>query len=134
MTPPAPPPESGIESPTVPPGDRFAALHARIGAFVAARDWARFHNPKNLAMALVAEAGELAAELQWLTPAEADALDPAKKEAVAMEMADVLIYLIELGDRLGVDPLAAAGRKLDRNEVRYPVEKAFGNAKKYDEL
>lgn len=114
--------------------DRFDALRERIRAFVAARDWAKFHNPKNLAMALVAEAGELAAELQWLTPEEADALDPAKREAVAMEIADVLIYMVELADRLGLDPIEAAGRKLDRNAVRYPVEKSRGNAKKYDEL
>lgn len=134
MTRSLPPRDPASASAAVPSADRFEALRTRIAAFVAARDWARFHNPKNLAMALVAEAGELAAEFQWLTPAEADALDSAKKEAVAMEMADVLIYLIELGERLGVDPLDAAGRKLDRNEIRYPVEKAFGNAKKYDEF
>lgn len=113
---------------------RFEHLSDRIAAFVAARDWARFHNPKNLAMALVAEAGELTAELQWLTPAEADALDPQRRERVAMEIADVLIYLVELAGRVGVDPIDAAHRKLDRNEERYPVERARGNAKKYDEL
>ena len=117
-----------------PPEDRFDRLCGDIARFVADRDWAKFHNPKNLAMALVAEAGELVEHFQWLTPDEADTLDPASKEEAAMEIADVLIYLIELSGRLGVDPLAAAQRKLARNAVRYPVEKSRGVATKYDKL
>ena len=116
------------------PEDRFAKLCDDIAAFVAARDWAKFHNPKNLAMALVGEAGELVEHFQWLTPDEADALNPASKEEAAMEIADVLIYLIELSGRLGIDPIAAAQRKLARNAVRYPVEKSFGVATKYDKI
>jgi dCTP diphosphatase len=116
------------------PVDRFAHLQRDIATFVAERDWAKFHNPKNLAMALVGEAGELVEHFQWLTPAEADALDPVAKEEVALEIADVLIYLIELSDRLGIDPIDAAQRKLARNAVRYPVEKSRGVATKYNKL
>lgn len=114
--------------------DRFGAFHSKLRAFVAAREWDQFHNPKNLAIALVAEAGELAAEFQWLTPEEADHLTREKHEAVALEIADVLIYLLELCDRLDIDPIAAAETKLARNELRYPVDKARGVATKYDKL
>lgn len=114
--------------------DRYEAFHAKLRVFIAEREWDKFHNPKNLAMALVAEAGELAAEFQWLTPEQADNLDREKHEAVAMEIADVLIYLVELADRLGVDPIGAAETKLARNAVRYPVDKSRGVATKYDKL
>lgn len=114
--------------------DRFEQFHSKLRAFIAERDWEKFHNPKNLAMALAGEAGELLAEFQWLTPEESDALAPAKHEAVAMEIADVFIYMVELCDRLGIDPIQAAESKLARNAVRYPVERSRGLAKKYDEL
>jgi NTP pyrophosphatase (non-canonical NTP hydrolase) len=114
--------------------DSIETLRTRLRVFVAERDWDRFHNPKNLAMALVAEAGELVEHFQWLTPAEADQLTPEARVEVEHEIADVLIYLVELADRLGVDPLAAAERKLVLNEKKYPVEKARGSAKKYDKL
>jgi dCTP diphosphatase len=114
--------------------DRFDSFHAKLLAFVAERDWAKFHNPKNLAMALVAEAGELVEHFQWLTPEQADALNAQAREEVAMEIADVLIYLVELADRLGIDPIEAAERKLARNAVRYPVEKSRGVSTKYDKL
>ena len=109
-------------------------LTARLREFAAARDWEQFHTPKNLAMALVAEAGELVEHFQWLTPAQADHLPPETRIEVEHEIADVLIFLVELADRLGVDPLAAAERKLALNEKKYPIEKARGNAKKYDKL
>ena len=80
--------------------DSLAALRARLRAFVAERDWDKFHNPKNLAMALVAEAGELVEHFQWLTAEEADDLSPEVREEVEQEIADVLIYLVELADRL----------------------------------
>lgn len=116
------------------PNDRFTAFHQRLRAFVAERDWAQFHNPKNLVMALVAEAGELVEPFQWLTPEQADQLPPAQHEAVAMEIADVFIYLLELADRLDIDVLQAAERKLARNAERYPVAKSRGVATKYDQL
>jgi NTP pyrophosphatase (non-canonical NTP hydrolase) len=114
--------------------DTIEALRTRLRVFVAERDWDQFHNPKNLAMALVAEAGELVEHFQWLTPAQADHLPPETRVEVEHEIADVLIFLVELADRLGVDPLAAAERKLALNEKKYPVEKARGSAKKYDKL
>jgi len=114
--------------------DSLDALRAQLRAFVAEREWDKFHNPKNLAMALVGEAGELAAHFQWLTPEEADHLAADARAEVELEIADVLIFLVELADRLGVDPLAAAEKKLALNALRYPVEKARGNARKYDEL
>jgi NTP pyrophosphatase (non-canonical NTP hydrolase) len=114
--------------------DRFDRLHARIRAFVAERDWDQFHNPKNLAMALVAEAGELVEHFQWLTPEQADRLPPETLAEVEHEIADVLIFLVELADRLKIDPLAAAEKKLALNARKYPVEKARGNATKYDKL
>ncbi len=114
--------------------DSLDALRTSLRRFVAERDWDQFHNPKNLAMALIAEAGELVEHFQWLTPAEADSLPPDTRIEVAHEIADVLIFLVELADRLGIDPLAAAERKLALNAKKYPVEKARGSARKYDKL
>jgi NTP pyrophosphatase (non-canonical NTP hydrolase) len=108
-------------------------LTERIRQFAADRDWDQFHTPKNLAMALVAEAGELAAEFQWLTAAQSAAPDPEQLARIRAESADVLIYLVRLAERLDFDLLAAAKAKLAANERRYPVEKARGSAKKYTE-
>jgi NTP pyrophosphatase (non-canonical NTP hydrolase) len=110
------------------------ALRADLRAFVDEREWDQFHNPKNLVMALVAEAGELVEHFQWLTPEQADRLAPDTLEEVALEVADVLLLLLRLCDRLGVDPLEAASRKLVLNRVKYPVEKARGTSTKYDKL
>ncbi len=108
-------------------------LTQRVRRFAAEREWDQFHTPKNLAMALVAEAGELAAEFQWLTAAQSAAPSPQQLERIHAEAADVLIYLVRLADRLGFDLLAAAGAKLEENARRYPVEKARGSSKKYTE-
>jgi NTP pyrophosphatase (non-canonical NTP hydrolase) len=114
--------------------DSLDTLRTRLRVFVAEREWDKFHNPKNLAMALVVEAGELVEQFQWLSPHEADSLRPETRAAVELEIADVLIFLVELADRLGIDPLAAAEKKLALNADRYPVEKARGHARKYDKL
>jgi dCTP diphosphatase len=114
--------------------DSLAALRVRLRGFVAERDWDKFHNPKNLAMALVAEAGELVEHFQWLTAEQADGLSPEAREEVEHEIADVLIYLVELADRLNIDPLAAAEKKLAINAAKYPAEKARGRATKYSKL
>ena len=117
-----------------PPGDRLEALRAQLRAFVAERDWDQFHNPKNLAMALVVEAGELLEHFQWLTPEQSDQLTPEAKAEVALEIADVLLFLLRLCDRLDIDPVQAAQAKLVLNARKYPVEKARGRAAKYDKL
>ena len=114
--------------------DRLENLRARIAAFVAERDWEQFHNPKNLAMALAAEAGELLEHFQWLTPAQASDLPAGTREEVALECADVLLYLLRLCDKLGIDLAAAADRKLALNAKKYPVEKSRGKMTKYDKL
>lgn len=110
------------------------ALRDALRAFAAERDWDRFHTPKNLAAALAVEAAELLEPFQWLTPEESAALTPEQHAAVREEMADVLLYLLRLADRLDVDLVAAARDKLRRNAEKYPVDKARGSARKYDAL
>lgn len=116
------------------PIDRVDRLRARLAAFVEERDWDQFHNPKNLAMALAAEAGELLEHFQWLSAEEAARLPPDVRREVALEMADILLFLLRLSDKLGVDLLAAAENKLEINRKKYPVEKAKGRATKYTKL
>ncbi len=114
--------------------DSLAALREAVRRFAEERDWTRFHSPKNLVMAMTGEVGEVAEHFQWLSAEESAALDDGTREAVALELADVLIYLVRLADVLGVDLDEAARRKLAINALRYPVEKAYGNAIKYDQL
>jgi NTP pyrophosphatase (non-canonical NTP hydrolase) len=116
------------------PTDRLEALRAQLRAFVAERDWDQFHTPKNLAMALVAEAGELVEHFQWLTPEASGNLPDEVRAEVELEIADVLLFLLRLCDKLEVDPIAAAEKKLELNRKKYPVEKAKGRATKYDKL
>jgi NTP pyrophosphatase (non-canonical NTP hydrolase) len=108
-------------------------LQLRVRQFAAERDWEQFHTPKNLAMALVAEAGELAAEFQWLTAAQSAAPDAGQLGRIRAESADVLIYLLRLADELGFDLLAAAADKIETNERRYPLDRVRGSSKKYTE-
>ena len=108
-------------------------LSQRLRQFAAERDWEQFHTPKNLATALVAEAGELAAEFQWLTAAQSSAPNAEQLARIRAEAADVLIYLVRLADKLGFDLLDAATAKIAENERRYPAEKVRGSAKKYDQ-
>ncbi len=114
--------------------DSLQTLRAKLDAFAAERDWDQFHNPKNLAMALTAEASELLEHFQWLTLEEAANLLPATRDAVALECADVLLFLIRLADKLDIDLAAAAQKKLELNALKYPVEKSRGRATKYDKL
>lgn len=114
--------------------DSLDQLAQRLQAFAQARDWGQFHSPKNLASALIVEAGELLEHFQWLTEDQSRNLDAGKKQEVAFEMADVLLYLIQMGNELGVDLVDAAQRKVALNEQKYPVEQAKGSSKKYDEL
>lgn len=105
-------------------------LQTRVQEFAVERDWQQFHTPKNLAMAVAGEAGELVAEFQWLTPEQSTALTEDALARTAAEMADVLIYLVRLADVLGVDLLEAADQKLSSNAVRYPADGVRGSAAK----
>lgn len=109
-------------------------LRERVAAFAAERDWDQFHNPKNLAMAIAGEAGELLEHFQWLTFDQAANLPPATHEEVALECADVLLLLIRLADKMNIDLAAAANKKLALNALKYPIEKSRGVATKYDKL
>lgn len=109
-------------------------LQQALRQFAAEREWERFHSPKNLAMALAGEAGELLEHFQWRTEAESYALDASAKEAVSEELADVFLYLIRLADRLSVDLPAVAREKIKKNAAKYPVDKARGNSRKYTDL
>jgi dCTP diphosphatase len=119
-------------SPAVPP-DSLSALNARLLAFARERDWEQFHSPKNLAMALAGECGELLEHFQWLTQTQSADLAPDKRQAVAHEVADILIYLIRLCQRLDIDPVAAAYEKIAINEARYPTERVRGDARRAGE-
>lgn len=117
-----------------PPADSLEALSARLVRFAQERDWEQFHSPKNLAMALAGEVGELLEHFQWLTEEESQTLDPERQEEVALEIADCLIYLVRISERLGIDPVAAAWRKIAINEGRYPAERVRGSARKAVEI
>ena len=116
------------------PPDALTELRDDLRCFAAAREWAPFHTPKNLAMALSGEAGELIEHFQWLTAEQSASLPAPVREAVALEMADVLLYLVRLADVLDIDLAESARRKLELNAQRYPVERSRGRADKYDQL
>jgi NTP pyrophosphatase (non-canonical NTP hydrolase) len=109
-------------------------LQTALRAFAHERDWEQFHSPKNLAAALAVEAGEVLEHFQWLSESESATLDDARRREVALELADVLLYLVRLADRLDVDLMAAAREKLAINAQKYPVERARGSHRKYTEL
>jgi len=98
----------------------LTALRDRLRAFALERAWAPFHSPKNLACALSVEAAELLEHFQWMTEAQSREPAPPQREAIALEAADVLLYLIQLADQLDIDLVAAADRKIDLNALKYP--------------
>ncbi len=108
--------------------DSIDELNARLRRFAEERDWEQFHSPKNLSMALIAEAAELVEHFQWLTEAQSAELAPDKQREVEMELADIFIFLIRCADRLGVDLVKAANEKTDINERRFPVDRVRGVA------
>jgi NTP pyrophosphatase (non-canonical NTP hydrolase) len=114
--------------------DSLAELQSAIDEFIAERDWAQFHAPKNLAMGVAIEASEIMEHFLWRTGEESFALDDRKRAEVANEIGDVLIYLLELGRSLDIDVIAAAQAKLEINREKYPVDKAKGRATKYVDL
>jgi dCTP diphosphatase len=101
--------------------------------FAAARDWDQFHSPKNLSMALIAEAAELVEHFQWLTEEQSKTLPADKRSEVELEMADIFTYLVRMADKLDIDLLAAAEKKLKMNAEKYPADRVRGSAKKYTE-
>ncbi len=116
-----------------PSDDSLEQLRRCLAEFARVRDWEQFHSPKNLAMALIAEAAELVEHFQWLTEEQSRSLPEDKREAVRLEIADILIYLVRIADRLGIDPVAAAYDKIAINEQRYPVERVRGDARRASE-
>ena len=106
------------------------SLRDRLRAFALAREWGPFHSPKNLACALSVEAAELLEHFQWMTEEQSRAPGDAQRAEIAHEAADVLLYLVQLADQLGIDLLAAADRKMALNAARYPIETARGNSRK----
>ena len=107
--------------------EKLEDLKNRIRKFNEDRDWDQFHNPDNLAKSISIEAGELLECFQWFN-------DTYKLDDVKDEMADVFVYLLDLADKLGVDLIDIANNKMDKNEAKYPIDKAKGNAKKYTEF
>ncbi|WP_296810414.1 nucleotide pyrophosphohydrolase [Thiocapsa sp.] len=113
--------------------DSLDQLNARLLAFARERDWEQFHSPKNLAMALAGEAGELLEHFQWLTEQQSVELSGDKKRQVAHELADILNYLVRLAERLDIDLLAAADEKIAINAARYPADRVRGDARRASE-
>ena len=108
-------------------------LIKRIRGFNKERDWEQFHSPKNLAMALVVEVSEIAEHFQWLKENESRNLSAEKVTEIEEEIGDVMLFLLNLCNELGIDAVKAAEEKLEKNREKYPVEKAKGNARKYSE-
>ena len=114
--------------------DALIELRDALRAFAAERDWDQFHSPRNLATALAVEAAELLEPFQWLSEEQSRHLTAEQSAAVREEMADVLLYLIRLADKLDVDLAEAARAKMSRNSIKYPVERARGSSRKYTDL
>lgn len=114
--------------------DSLNALRSALRQFAAQRDWDQFHFPKNLAIALSVEASELLEHFQWMPDQESAALPPGKRAEIREELADVLLYLIRLADKLDIDLASAAVDKIAVNAKKYPMHPARGTSKKYTEL
>ena len=110
--------------------DSIAKLSQAVQQFADERDWGQFHSPKNLASALIVEAGELLEHFQWMPEEQSRSLTPARKAAVADEAADVLIYLVQFANSAGIDLLAAAHHKLEVNARRFPIERVRGSSER----
>jgi NTP pyrophosphatase (non-canonical NTP hydrolase) len=110
------------------------SLTQALRRFAAEREWDQFHSPKNLASALSVEAAELLEHFQWLTEEQSRNLPDDKRAAVGQELADVLLYLLQIADKLQIDLVQAAEHKLALNSEKYPVVQARGSARKYNEL
>jgi len=113
--------------------DSLARLTVRLREFAAERDWEPFHSPKNLAIGVAAEAGELAAEFQWIDGTDSYHPDAAHLDRIRHESADVLLYLVRLADRLQFDLVAAAQEKIGLNALKYPADTFRGSSRKYSD-
>ena len=113
--------------------DTLKSIQGQLRRFAARRDWDRFHSPKNLCMALAAEVGELTEHFQWLTEEASTNLLPGSRTRVAEEVADILIYLVRLADKLNIDVAQAVKRKIRINAIKYPVARAKGSSRKYSD-
>jgi dCTP diphosphatase len=111
--------------------DSLAQLKLKLQQFVEARDWAQFHSPKNLAMAMIVEAAELVEHFQWSSEAESGDLSAAKREQVGHELADTFVYLLRICQVLDIDLIEVTNQKIALNALKYPVEKARGKNNKY---
>ena len=109
-------------------------IRKQVLAFRRAREWEPFHDPKNLAEGLIIEAGELLEHFLWKHTDESRRAGEREKEQIADEMADIFVYLLYLCEEFGIDLLEATSRKIEKNAKKYPVDKARGSRKKYDEL
>lgn len=114
--------------------DSIAKITEEIKRFRDERDWLQFHDPKNMAVSIMLEASELLEHFQWKTKAEVKEYIQSNQESVQEEIADVSMYLFELADNLGIDLLEAMEKKLKKNSDKYPVAKAKGSHKKYNQL
>ncbi len=108
-------------------------LKQKIRKFADDRNWDQYHSPKNLSMALIAECGELVEHFQWMTEEQSVNIPTETLEEISHELADVFVYLLRLSDKLGIDLLEAANRKIALNEKKYPADKVRGSSKKYTE-
>ena len=107
-------------------------INILIDKFIDDRDWNKFHSPKNLAMALIVECGELVEIFQWLNEKDSD--DFELKQKIQEEVADIFIYLLRIVKKFNIDIESATIAKIYKNSLKYPIEKSKGNSKKYNEL
>lgn len=113
---------------------QLQVLAQALRTFAAERDWDQFHSPKNLAAALAVEAGEVLEHFQWIKEQESLSMSAESREQIALELADVLLYLVRIADKLDIDLIDAANRKLGINAQKYPADRARGSNKKYTDL
>jgi len=109
-------------------------IKLRLRDFAKERDWDQFHSPKNFSMALIVECAELVEHFQWLTDEQSKRLSEETLEEVSLEMADILLYLIRLADKLDIDLIDVSNKKIELNAIKYPVDKSKGIATKYTKL
>ena len=114
--------------------DSLDSLRERLRSFARERDWDQFHTPKNLACAVVTEAAELLAHFRWADEVKTPQLTEMQRREISYEIADVLLFLVRLADKVDIDPIRAAHEKLEINAKKYPADKARGSSKKYTEL